>query len=154
MNLFFWYAKSTKSLSDISSRVRKRKRRAGRALAWSLQAIQVLVCTSRRLRSPWLTFVSYRNSQFRKIMFHILSPVSPLEHEEECRFSSRRQVSSLSKYWRSTLRHYFFQWTDYTRWNMGPSRFPPPFRGAVWRLFECMQVGSCLGSSNYLSLRG
>ena len=105
-------------------------------------------------QSPSLTIVSSRNSQFRKVLFLILSPVPPLKHEEECRFSSRRQVPSLSRYWCSTLRHYLFQWTDYTRWNMGPSRFPHWFRKTVCRLFECMQVGSCLGGPNYLSLRG
>ena len=47
----FWFARNTKSLSDISSRVRKRKDRAGGALAWSSQVIQALVCISHRLLS-------------------------------------------------------------------------------------------------------
>ena len=78
MNQFFWSAKSTKSLSHISSRLRKRKVRAGGALAWSSQGNQASVCTSCRLESPLLTIVFVTPNPGKScflyyLLFHLLS---------------------------------------------------------------------------------
>ena len=58
MNPFFWSAKSTKLLSNISSRVKKRKDHAGGVLAWSSRGNQASVCTSHQPWSPSLTNIS------------------------------------------------------------------------------------------------
>jgi hypothetical protein len=78
-------------------------------------------------RSPSLTIVSSRNIQSREVLLLILSPVSPLEPEEECRFSNRQPVPSFSREWCSNFQHCCSQRNASSTWIMDPIRFSSRF---------------------------